>query len=80
MNIVRIAVLAAVVAAPLVAKAQAPADKNGKAVQEVIDFRNRYIEAEESPDMAYLDKIFADDYFAFNPQVSCSTKLNNSPI
>jgi ketosteroid isomerase-like protein len=68
MNIVRIAALAAVVAAPLVAQAQAPADKNSKAVQEVIEFRNRYIEAEESRDMAYLDKIFADDFFALNPQ------------
>jgi hypothetical protein len=62
------AALAAFVAAPLLAHAQAPADNNSKAVQEVIEFRNRYIEAEENRDMAYLDKILADDFFALNPQ------------
>ena len=68
MRLVRIAALAAFAAAPLLAQAQAPADNNSKAVQEVIEFRNRYIEAEENRDMAYLDKIFADDFFALNPQ------------
>ena len=68
MKIIRMAGLAAFVAAPLLAHAQAPADNNSKAVQEVIEFRNRYIEAEENRDMAYLDKILAHDFFALNPQ------------
>jgi ketosteroid isomerase-like protein len=42
--------------------------QNDKAVQELVEFRNRYIEAEENRDMAYLDKILADDFFALNPQ------------
>ncbi len=64
----RIALLAAFLALPLLAHAQAPAAKNDKAVQELVEFRNRYIEAEENRDMAYLDKILADDFFALNPQ------------
>ena len=44
------------------------AKNNNKAVQEIIDFRNHYIEAEENKDVAYLDKIFADDFFVLNPQ------------
>src|ERR1700739_3929087 len=68
MKIIRMAGLAAFVAAPLLGHAQAPAENNSKAVQEVIEFRNRYIEAEENRDMAYLDKILAHDFFALNPQ------------
>jgi ketosteroid isomerase-like protein len=68
MKISRIAVLAAVLALPMFAHAQAPMAKNDKATQEVIDFRNRYIEAEENRDVAFLDKILADDFFALNPQ------------
>jgi ketosteroid isomerase-like protein len=68
MRIVRIAALAALLAAPFVAHAQMPASKNDKAVKEVVDFRNKYIEAEENRDVAFLDKILADDFFALNPQ------------
>jgi ketosteroid isomerase-like protein len=68
MRIARIAALAVLLAAPLVAHAQMPAAKNDKAVQEVVDFRNKYIEAEENRDVAFLDKILADDFFALNPQ------------
>src|SRR5512135_3553184 len=68
MKITRIAALAAFLAMPLVAHAQTAAPKNDKAAQEVIEFRNRYIEAEENRDIAYLDKILADDFFALNPQ------------
>jgi ketosteroid isomerase-like protein len=64
----RIALLAAFLVLPWLAHAQAPAAKNDKAVQELVEFRNRYIEAEENRDMAYLDKILADDFFALNPQ------------
>ncbi len=60
--------MAAVLAVPMFAHAQAPMAKNDKATQEVIDFRNRYIEAEENRDVAFLDKILADDFFALNPQ------------
>ena len=67
MRLARIAVLVLLVASPFLARAQAPA-KNDKAAQEVIDFRNRYIEAEENRDMALLDKVLADDFFALNPQ------------
>ncbi len=72
MRIARIAALAVVLVSPLLTHAQMPAakpaEKNDKAAQEVIDFRNRYIEAEENRDVAYLDKILADDFFALNPQ------------
>ena len=68
MRIARIAALAVFLAAPLLAHAQMPAARNDKAVQEVVDFRNRYIEAEENRDVAFLDKILADDFFALNPQ------------
>jgi ketosteroid isomerase-like protein len=68
MKITRIALIAVFVALPLLAQGQTPAGKNDKAVQEVVAFRNRYIEAEENRDMAFLDKILADDFFALNPQ------------
>jgi ketosteroid isomerase-like protein len=68
MKIARIAAWTVFLIAPTLALAQAPAAKNDKAVQEVIDFRNRYIEAEESRDMALLDKVLGDDFFALNPQ------------
>ena len=63
-----IAVLAMIFSAPFVAHAQAPAANNDKAAQELIEFRNRYIEAEENRDTAFLDKILSDDFFAMNPQ------------
>ena len=66
MKTIPIAALAALLAMPLLAQGQMR--NNDKAVQEIIDFRNRYIEAEENKDVAYLDKIFADDFFALNPQ------------
>jgi ketosteroid isomerase-like protein len=66
MKTIPIAALAALLAMPLLAQGQMK--NNDKAVQEIVDFRNRYIEAEENKDVAYLDKIFADDFFALNPQ------------
>jgi ketosteroid isomerase-like protein len=66
MKIAPIAALALFLGMPLLAQSQAK--NNDKAVQEIVDFRNRYIEAEENKDVAYLDKIFADDFFALNPQ------------
>jgi ketosteroid isomerase-like protein len=68
MRISRIASIAVILVAPLVAHGQMASAKGDKAVQEVVDFRNRYIEAEENRDMAFLDKILADDFFALNPQ------------
>jgi ketosteroid isomerase-like protein len=68
MKIAHIAALAAFLAMPMLAHGQAAMAKNDKAAQEVIDFRNRYIEAEENRDTAFLDKILADDFFALNPQ------------
>jgi ketosteroid isomerase-like protein len=68
MKIARTTALAAFLALPLLAHGQASMGKNDKAAQEVIEFRNRYIEAEENRDMAFLDKILADDFFALNPQ------------
>ena len=62
-------VIAALFAVPLLAQAQTPEMKsNDKRVQEIIEFRNRYIEAEENRDMAYLDNILAAEFFAMNPQ------------
>jgi len=55
-------------ATPLVVSGQTPAVKNDKAIQEIVEFRNRYIEAEENRDMAFLETILADDFFALNPQ------------
>lgn len=63
-----IAVLALILAAPFVVLSQSSAPNADKATQELIEFRNRYIEAEENRDMAFLDKILADDFFAMNPQ------------
>ena len=68
MKISRIVALAVLLAAPLVAHGQMAMPKNDKAAQEVIDFRNRYIEAEENRDTEFLNKILADDFFALNPQ------------
>jgi ketosteroid isomerase-like protein len=68
MRIARVAVVTAFLAMPLLAHGQSPMAKNDKAAQEVIEFRNRYIEAEENRDIAFLDKILADDFFALNPQ------------
>jgi ketosteroid isomerase-like protein len=68
MKMFRIASIAVILAAPLVAHGQMAPAKSDKAVREVVDFRNRYIEAEENRDMAFLDKILADDFFALNPQ------------
>src|SRR6202140_5202510 len=68
MKISQIAALAAFFAMPMLAHGQAAMVKNDKAAQEVIDFRNRYIEAEENRDTAFLDKILADAFFALNPQ------------
>jgi ketosteroid isomerase-like protein len=68
MKITRIAVIAMCLVTPLLAQGQTSAAKNDKAAQEVIAFRNRYIEAEENRDMPFLDKILADDFFALNPQ------------
>lgn len=68
MKIVPIAMLAMMLAAPTAMFAQGSASPNDKATQELIEFRNRYIEAEENRDMAFLDKILADDFFALNPQ------------
>jgi len=68
MKIMQIAALAACLAAPSFALAQKPEAKNSKAVQEIVDFRNKYIAAEENRDGPYMEKIFADDFFALNPQ------------
>ncbi len=68
MKIARIAALVAFLVMPILAQGQTAAAKDDKAAQEVIAFRNRYIEAEENRDMAYLDKILASDFFALNPQ------------
>src|SRR5258708_11707956 len=68
MKILRIVALTALLAMPLFAQGQTSVAKNDKAAQEVIEFRNKYIEAEENRDMALLDKILADDFFALNPQ------------
>jgi ketosteroid isomerase-like protein len=66
MKTIHIAALAALLATPLLAQGQMK--NSDKAVQEIVGFRNRYIEAEENKDVAYLDKIFSDDFFALNPQ------------
>jgi ketosteroid isomerase-like protein len=71
MKIVYVAFFAAFFAMPVLA--QSPQVKNNnahnsKAVQEVIDFRNRYIKAEEDKDIEYLAKVFAHDFYALNAQ------------
>ena len=68
MKIAHVLGIAVLLAMPTMARAQGPGEKNDKAAQEVIAFRNRYIEAEEKRDTAYLDKILTDDFFALNPQ------------
>jgi ketosteroid isomerase-like protein len=69
MRTVYIAALATFLAMHLLAEGQTEKTKNNnKSVQEVIDFRNHYIEAEENKDVAYLDKVLVDDFFALNTQ------------
>jgi ketosteroid isomerase-like protein len=68
MRMVQIAAFAACLAAPVFARAQAPDMKDSKAVQEVVDFRNRFIDAEEHRDRAFLEKAFTSDFYALNPQ------------
>jgi ketosteroid isomerase-like protein len=68
MKIIRIAAFAAVILAPMLGHGQASLTGSDKAAKEVIEFRNRYIEAEENRDTAFLDKILASDFFALNPQ------------
>jgi ketosteroid isomerase-like protein len=68
MNIARIAVLTTVLILPVFAHGQEKMPQKDKATQEVIDFRNKYIAAEEDRDIAFLDKILASDFFALNPQ------------
>jgi ketosteroid isomerase-like protein len=68
MKIARFALLAVMLAAPTMVFGQAAASKNDKAAQEIIEFRNRYIEAEESRDMVVLERVLGDDFFALNPQ------------
>jgi ketosteroid isomerase-like protein len=68
MKIARMAALAAFLILPVFAHAQEKFAKIDKATQEVIDFRNKYIAAEEDRDIAFLDKILASDFFALNPQ------------
>ena len=66
MKIARLVAVAVLLVAPLAAQAQTA--KDDKAVKELVDFRNKYIEAEENRDVAYLDTILTDDFFALNPQ------------
>jgi ketosteroid isomerase-like protein len=69
MRTVHIAMFATFLAIHLLAEGQtAKAPNSDKSVQEIIDFRNHYIEAEENKDVAYLDKVLVDDYFALNTQ------------
>jgi ketosteroid isomerase-like protein len=68
MNIARIVALTTVLILPVFSHGQEKMSKNDKATQEVIDFRNKYIAAEEDRDIAFLDKILASDFFALNPQ------------
>ncbi len=68
MKIVHIAALAACLVLPSLARAQMPEQQLTKAEQEILDFRNKYIAAEENRDGPYMEKIFADDFYALNPQ------------
>jgi ketosteroid isomerase-like protein len=63
-----IAALAAFLLMPMLGHGQTSTGANDKAAQEVIEFRNRYIEAEENRDIAFLERILAEDFFALNPQ------------
>jgi ketosteroid isomerase-like protein len=68
MKIARMAALVAFLILPAFAHAQEKMARNDQATQEIIDFRNKYIAAEEDRDIAFLDKILASDFFALNPQ------------
>ena len=68
MKIARMVALAAFLILPAFSHAQEKMARNDQATQEVIDFRNKYIAAEEDRDIVFLDKILASDFFALNPQ------------
>lgn len=80
MRHIRIAALLALVANSAMAPALvATGDKNNKAaedkvIQPVRDLRNRYIEAEETKNIAFLQQVLTDEFVAVNLQGQASDK------
>lgn len=57
------------IAISAMAPALAASDTNDdKVIQQIKDFRNRYLEAEEAKDIAFLQQALTDEFVAMNPQ------------
>jgi ketosteroid isomerase-like protein len=65
---IHIAALVSFIAISALAPALTAADNDDKVIQQVKDFRNRYIEAEETKDIASLQQVLTDEFVAMNPQ------------
>ena len=65
---IRMAVLAGLIVVPLLVPAPAPSQGDEKAMQEVKELRNKWMEAEESKNIPFLDQILADEFTAVNAQ------------
>lgn len=65
---IRIAVLAGLIVAPLLMPAPAASQDDEKAMQEVKELRNKWMEAEESKNVSFLQQILADEFTAVNAQ------------
>jgi ketosteroid isomerase-like protein len=62
------AALAGLIAVPLLVPAQAASQDDEKAMQEVKELRNKWMEAEESKNVSFLQQILADEFTAVNAQ------------
>jgi len=65
---IRMAVLAGLIVVPLLVPAPAASQDDEKAMQEVKELRNKWMEAEESKNIAFLDQILSPDFTAVNAQ------------
>ena len=68
MRHIRTAALAALVVLPLLVPAPAAGQDDEKAMQEVKELRNKWLEAEESKNIPFLQQILADEFTAVNAQ------------
>lgn len=64
----RVAVLAGLIVLPLLIPAPATSQDDEKAMQQVKELRDKWMEAEESKNVSYLKQILADEFTAVNAQ------------
>jgi ketosteroid isomerase-like protein len=64
----KIAALAGLIVIPLLVPAPAASQDDEKAMEEVKELRNKWIEAEEAKNIPFLKQILADEFTAVNAQ------------